>query len=63
MAELHSRPSRHWYECWLQRASSYDRAGETKEAVKCLDKAERHTSDDDELRYLNIWRNRLHKAK
>lgn len=53
--------SKRWYEHWLQEASFCERHGSIAAAIKALNKAEKHTLDEEELRYLNIWRNRLKK--
>ncbi len=48
-----------WYEHWLHKASRMERGGAMNQAVACLNKAESHTGDPEELRYLISWRNRL----
>ena len=51
--------SKRWYEHWLLKAARYERNNQKKSAVSCLNKAEKHTTDSDELKYLNLWRDRL----
>jgi hypothetical protein len=48
-----------WYEYWLRKASAQERSGDIIKAIISLNKAEKHTDDEDELKYLRIWRERL----
>lgn len=48
-----------WYDHWLHKASRMERGGAMNQAVACLNKAESHTDDPEELRYLILWRDRL----
>lgn len=48
------------YERWLRQASYAERRlRNLRAAVKCLARAEKFTNDNDELKYLHIWQNRL----
>jgi hypothetical protein len=53
--------SKHWYEHWLNKAAEQERTGALVQAISSLGRAEKNTYDSEELRYLNIWRNRLKK--
>lgn len=48
-----------WYEHWLRRASNQEVAGLIQDAIECLNRAEKHTGDPDELFHLRLWRQRL----
>jgi hypothetical protein len=49
------------YESWLQKASDHERAKRFQKCVDCLNKAEKHTDDGEEIRYLRLWRDRVKK--
>jgi len=51
-----------WYEHWLRKASESEQTGNNKRSIECLDKAEKHTFDPDELFHLKLWRDRLRES-
>jgi len=51
-----------WYQHWLKKAADQERTGDLTGALLALFNADPHTEDEDELKYLRIWRDRLKKA-